>query len=307
MCKLLLIHPRSAKGAADAVAMLEHEAVTLCKEPHGIAVYGAGKVCRDVADYREPLEYARGVLSGGEFAVVHTRMATMGAITADNTHLWERNGWRFAHNGVAEGAETARGYETELKKKSALYKVLDNCAVCWRLTDGGCKKHRKVWEEIEKIEAQDGINPTFGFTGTARSGKTDSEGFFEALTLPPSEENIRKVMDARKFYGVGFLFTDSEMLLLATRYATLATAKSGAYMLGSYAVSRAIEKVRTGINALGIRVVHRVAEVLKVEEVDAGVQRFKLTGGGALAEEKMGQAMKKIERMEFPARKNYEK
>jgi predicted glutamine amidotransferase len=112
MCRLLaavaseITHFRlTLKEAPRSLAFLSREH----RDGWGIGVYsqGGGWLLQRGTDCAHEDDDFHEVAAGscGEVLIAHVRKRTVGAITLENTHPFEKSGWVFAHNGTIEDIE----------------------------------------------------------------------------------------------------------------------------------------------------------------------------------------------------------
>ena len=115
MCRLLaavaseVTHFRlSLKEAPRSLAFLSREH----RDGWGIGVYsqGDGWLLQRGTDCAHEDDDFHEVAAGscGEVLIAHVRKRTVGPVTLENTHPFEKSGWVFAHNGTIEDVEWVR-------------------------------------------------------------------------------------------------------------------------------------------------------------------------------------------------------
>jgi predicted glutamine amidotransferase len=115
MCRLLaavaseVTHFRlTLKEAPRSLAFLSREH----RDGWGIGVYSQrdGWLLQRGTDCAHDDEDFHEVAAGscGEMLIAHVRKRTVGPITLENTHPFEKNGWVFAHNGTIEDIDWVR-------------------------------------------------------------------------------------------------------------------------------------------------------------------------------------------------------
>jgi glutamine amidotransferase len=115
MCRLLaavaseITHFRlSLKEAPRSLAFLSREH----RDGWGIGVYsqGGGWLLQRGTDCAHEDDDFHEVAAGscGEVLIAHVRKRTVGPITLENTHPFEKNGWVFAHNGTIDDLDWVR-------------------------------------------------------------------------------------------------------------------------------------------------------------------------------------------------------
>jgi glutamine amidotransferase len=116
MCRLLaavaseIAHFRlTLKEAPRSLAFLSREH----RDGWGIGVYsqGGGWLLQRGTDCAHEDEDFHEVAAGscGEVLIAHVRKRTVGPVTLENTHPFEKSGWVFAHNGTIEDIDWVRG------------------------------------------------------------------------------------------------------------------------------------------------------------------------------------------------------
>src|SRR5688500_20390896 len=115
MCRLLgavsseLTHFRlTLKEAPRSLAFLSQEH----RDGWGIGVFSqsSGWLLQRGTDCAHEDDDFHEVAAGscGEVLIAHGRKRTVGAVTLENTHPFEKSGWVFAHNGPIEDIEWVR-------------------------------------------------------------------------------------------------------------------------------------------------------------------------------------------------------
>lgn len=126
MCRLLaavaseVTHFRlSLKEAPRSLAFLSREH----RDGWGIGVYsqGGGWLLQRGTDCAHEDDDFHEVAAGscGEILIAHVRKRTVGPITLENTHPFEKSGWVFAHNGTIEDIDWVAS-QVSPERKAAL-------------------------------------------------------------------------------------------------------------------------------------------------------------------------------------------
>jgi predicted glutamine amidotransferase len=132
MCRLLaavaseVTHFRlSLKEAPRSLAFLSREH----RDGWGIGVYsqGGGWLLQRGTDCAHEDDDFHEVAAGscGELLIAHVRKRTVGPVTLENTHPFEKSGWVFAHNGTIEDIEWVRS-QVSLERLASLVGQTDS-------------------------------------------------------------------------------------------------------------------------------------------------------------------------------------
>ena len=103
MCytSLTIKQNNDTEHANEIIEAIENKMAT---NTHGYAFLNdAKKECRTVDKNTFLKAYSKEWVNGFNWNIVHFRQATTGAINKKNVHLWNRNNWRFCHNGFVFG------------------------------------------------------------------------------------------------------------------------------------------------------------------------------------------------------------
>lgn len=245
MCKLVTVVKENNDNVKKIENILRAQESKLMGEKDGISaitVDGDGKVRRrrSLKDYRGIIDWACAHIDKSKLISIHTRTATTGSVTKNNTHFYEDGGYFLAHNGFV--SEYATSYYSGYGKyagrnKKARYNKSQNHLG---------KKKNKNEDEDEEIEelVNDYLNDEEELDddekkiveahlqeelkeakqvgketrqllqeGDEEEEKSDTYKFLKNLPKPINENVIYEEMEDKKFSGVATLYDENSGLL----------------------------------------------------------------------------------------------
>lgn len=193
------------------------------------------KVIRQLNDYDGAIKELSKHLNGSKLVAVHTRQATTGAVTVENTHLFDIKGYYFAHNGFVMKYHSPKygfasynpyGRTNSLwndDEETLLDKIgdVEDCEGCFTSKAGICKRHKRAEEleiiaEARRVEAEQKAEHKEKKQEKKHKNiaydKSDSYQFLQGLLEKvPTIENIEKEIKKTDFSGAGFLLGEKNL------------------------------------------------------------------------------------------------
>lgn len=234
MCKLMLgiaTTPEGQKTMRDIMALYRR---AMKEEKDGIALAwqeadGIKSLRRlSLSAYDEVMDKIRDLKSN--FIALHSRTATIGALSLDNVHFFDNGYWTMAHNGTlsalrggSEGTTTG-AYPAHspycvcllcaAKKKAPPENELSDiqlanaetfdCDGCLNAKRGVCKRHKDDARALTLDDLDTYNGSSLGFSAS-RTGKSDSLRFLETLPQDLTPKDLEKKADAASFWGIAIL------------------------------------------------------------------------------------------------------
>jgi hypothetical protein len=169
-----------------------------------------------------------------KYYICHTRIATTGAVTAENTHGYQIGDWEFFHNGWCKFIwdEEEEDYFDQ-EKEEAYWNSL----------------REDEWDEALALAELEGrvdsygvpyvyTYPEYTYPQKAKEKHSDSYLFFKALMkVGLSDDNLRACAKEFGFYGIGVLINRKANKYIAfnvDKVLHVGVTKDGAMVLASY-------------------------------------------------------------------------
>src|ERR1035437_4858931 len=189
MCKLLVGQTNDV-GSKEFQKIIQLQYEKLESQPHGIGAFvvtndNKQHLFRELVDYDKVFEAVNALLPTAKLVAMHTRVSTGGAKDLSNVHMFEKNGYVFAHNGWVSGI-------TSLDAPKAT-----TCVGCTTAKTPPCKRHRKSLTGYIPVKS------------LIELGDCDSKEFITNLTNEYEvidEKVIANNLNIYHFKGVGFLY-----------------------------------------------------------------------------------------------------